>query len=521
MKFSSALNVDVKEWKAGVRMEREGATAILKGMDPALKEEPNSTGDSATEPKFGAGSEFMRAEREEARAKKYRGRKAKLEDQPWILKVGAGKNGRRFRGIRDGGVNRNTSYYVFFQAQDGAFEAVPVSEWYKFNLLAKYKALTAEEAEEQFEKRDKIMNYFGVMKGKKETESGDMDSGSKSKSVKREPRGSFKVSEMDDWANDSDLDSDEDEERSADEGKSKSKKGKGKNNAKKKKKKRDSDEEDGDSEPLEESDEGDFDTRELDYISSSSDEEEDEPEEEKAGRELTGVEDLFMSESEEEENAEKEALIVKPDPDAPEGKEEKSKEKTGEISESSASDSDDSDLDAETSKSALFLPDKKKNERISASNSSSRSQTPVKDTDNGSNSADALFKPSASSAGATSFSSSLGGSSSGSSGPSGNNLKRKLDSNSATNSPSTSSSKKTRSNEPEDILSEETVRRYLMRKPMTATELYKKFKSKVTSFRSHDLVSKIADILRKINPDKQKVRDKGKEIVQFYLRQNR
>lgn len=515
MKFSSALNVDVKEWKSGVRMEREGATAILRGMDAAaaVKDESNANGDS-TEPKFGAGTEFMRAEREEARAKRFRGKKIKLDDQPWILKVGNGKTGRRYRGIRDGGVNRNTSYYVFFQAQDGAFEAVPVSEWYKFNLLAKYKPLTAEEAEEQFEKRDKIMNFFGVMKGKKESETGDMDSTFKSKSVKREPRGSFKVSEMDDWANDSDLDSDEDDDRSGDEGKSKSKKGKGKNNAKKKKKKRESDDEDRDSEPLEESDEGDFDTRELDYISSSSDEDEDEPAEEKVVRELTGVEDLFISESEEEDEnaAEKDPNKIKPDPDAPEKEGEKSKEKTGEISESSASDSDDSDIDeAETSKSALFLPDKKRNERLSASNSSSRSQTPVKDTDNGSNSADTLFKQ-GSSTGATSFGSSIGENGTG---PSGSNVKRKLDASSS--HPSTS--KKARPNGPEEILSEETIRRYLMRKPMTAKELFKKFKSKISNVRSHDLVGKIAEILKKINPDSQKVRDKGKEVTQFYLRQ--
>lgn len=517
MKFSSALNVDVSQWKSGVRMEREGASAILRAMEASSKEDSKAQTADANESKYGAGTEFMRAERDEARARRYRGRKAKLDDQPWILKVGSGKNGRSFRGIRDGGVNRNTSYYVFFQAKDGAFEAVPVSEWYKFNLLAKYKPLTAEEAEEQFEKRDKIMNFFGVMKVKKESETGDMDSSFKSKSVKREPRGSFKVSEMDDWANDSDMDS-EGEGSDDDKKKSKSsKKGKGKNASKKKKKKRDSDDSDRDSEPLEESDEGDFDTLELDYNSSSSDENEDEPEEEKVVREMTGVEDLFISGSEdedEEENAqEKDAAKVKPDPEAGEKDAAvKSKEKSGEISESSASDSDDSDLDAETSKSALFLPDKKRNESLSASNS--RSQTPIRDTDNGSNSADASTRPGGVSTGSTSFSSSLP-STSGNEKSAG--MKRKLDGGAS----GSSSARRNRPNEPEDTVTEEKVRRYLERKPMTAKELYKKFKSKISNIRSHDLVKQIAEILAKIHPEKQKIKDKGKEMTQFYLRPNK
>lgn len=519
MKFSSALNVDVSQWKTGVRMEREGASAILRAMEASAKEDSKTQHGDVSESKFGAGTEFMRAERDEARARKYRGRKAKLDDQPWILKVGSGKNGRSFRGIRDGGVNRNTSYYVFFQAKDGAFEAVPVSEWYKFNLLAKYKPLTAEEAEEQFEKRDKIMNFFGVMKVKKESETGDMDSSSKSKNIKREPRGSFKVSEMDDWANDSDIDSEAD---GSDDEKKKSKaakKGKGKSGSKnKKKKKRDSDDSDRDSEPLEESDEGDFDTLELDYNSSSSDENEDEPEEEKVVREMTGVEDLFISASEDEEDdenaQEKDASKIKPDPDAVEKETgAKSKDKSGEISESSASDSDDSDMDAETSKSALFLPDKKRNESALASNSNS--QTPTRETDNGPNSADASSRAGGSSAPAAGSLGSSVPSTSGNGRPLGS--KRKLEA-AMTGS---SSSRRSRPNEPEEILSEEAVRRYLIRKPMTAKELYKKFRSKISNIRSHDLVTKIAEILGKIRPESQKIKDKGKETIQFYLRPNK
>ena len=58
----------------------------------------------------------------------------------------------RYRGVRGGSVTENASYYVFTQAKDGAFEASPVSEWYNFQHVQRYKALTAEEAEEQFTK---------------------------------------------------------------------------------------------------------------------------------------------------------------------------------------------------------------------------------------------------------------------------------------------------------------------------------------------------------------------------------
>ena len=49
-------------------------------------------------PKFGAGSEFGREDREEARRKKYgiRRRRYNVEDQPWLLKLGSGKTARRY-----------------------------------------------------------------------------------------------------------------------------------------------------------------------------------------------------------------------------------------------------------------------------------------------------------------------------------------------------------------------------------------------------------------------------------------
>lgn len=56
----------------------------------------------------------------------------------------------RYRGVKEGGVSENASYYIFTQAVDGAFEVFPVNHWYNFTPIQRYKSLTAEEAEEQF-----------------------------------------------------------------------------------------------------------------------------------------------------------------------------------------------------------------------------------------------------------------------------------------------------------------------------------------------------------------------------------
>lgn len=42
------------------------------------------------------------------------------------------------------------------QGKDGAFEAYPVEEWYNFKLIQRYKSLSAEEAEKEFERWSSI-----------------------------------------------------------------------------------------------------------------------------------------------------------------------------------------------------------------------------------------------------------------------------------------------------------------------------------------------------------------------------
>lgn len=497
MRFANSLNVDVTKWKVA-RMERERS---VKQQEKAATEEA---------PKFGFGSEYGKDAKEEARRKKYGQyyRKNRGDDFPWVLRVG-GKNGKKFKGTREGGVTENTSYYVFFQAHDGAFEAFPVSEWYNFTAIPRYKPLTSEEAEERYEERHKIYNHFAVMASRKHTEGeGEQSETKLLKNMKKEK--DFKVSDMDDWV-DSDRSGDGSDDDELDGGNQKNGKGKGKGKAKgagKKKggkKKKGSDDDDDDSEPGEESDEGDQEAREVDYMSDLSSSSEEEDLEEKLNKELKGVEDedalrkLVLSDDdddEEEEGKDKEDAkgLAKGDGDEvskgnePAGKVKvKQENKSSDSGTSASDDSDDSDLDDSKFQSAMFLQKKSgstpKNKNGSDQKaSSSRSNTPMTDqagqsnNDNGDNDSKSA-------------------------------LKRKLPS--AENSPSVNKKPKTNdSGSGGEAISEDAVRRYLMRKPMTAAELLQKFKGRKVPLKGQDLVTTIAFILKKLNPDKQTIKGK-------------
>jgi transcription initiation factor TFIIF subunit alpha len=90
MRFNYNLKVDFTspQWK-NVRMERENNMREFKSsMEEDL-------------PKFGAGSEYNRDQKEEARRKKFGiiAKKYNPEAQPWILKTTTGKSAKKFRGV--------------------------------------------------------------------------------------------------------------------------------------------------------------------------------------------------------------------------------------------------------------------------------------------------------------------------------------------------------------------------------------------------------------------------------------
>lgn len=88
---------------------------------------------------------------------------------------------------------------------------------YNFQPIQRYKALSAEEAEQEFSRRNKVMNYFSLMLRKRlrnDEDGGDeeelVEGGKGKRPGKKEKE--LKISEMDEW-----MDSDDDESGSDEE----------------------------------------------------------------------------------------------------------------------------------------------------------------------------------------------------------------------------------------------------------------------------------------------------------------
>ncbi|KAI5635855.1 transcription initiation factor IIF, alpha subunit (TFIIF-alpha) domain-containing protein [Phthorimaea operculella] len=481
MRFNATLNVDFAKWTQ-VKMERENNIKEFKGIDEDM-------------PKFGAGSEYGRDVREEARRKKFGiiARKYKPEDQPWILKVG-GKTGKKFKGIREGGVSENAAYYVFTHAADGAIDAYPLQEWYNFQPIQRYKALSAEEAEQEFGRRNKVMNFFSLMfrKRMRGDEAADDDDPDEKKTKGGKAKKDLKISDMDEWIDsedDSDDDSDaekKDKDEDSDSG-AKKKKDKKKAGAAAKKKKKVEDE------AFEDSDDGDEEGREKDYISDSSESESDH--ENKANKDLKGVAEedalrklLTSDEDSEEEQEQKQEDEDQEDEPTKEGEERASKlkpkkKKQDEVKKESSSEfSSDSDTDPESSsapKKPKKSKDKNKDKEVPAASSSAGASAP------GSASTSRSGTPT----------------------PASNAANAVAAANAAANQPPPKRAKLD-SSYSECGVTEEAVRRYLARKPMTTTELLTKFKSKRTGVSSERLVETMTQILKRINPVKQNINGK-------------
>jgi len=456
MKFNTSdkasVNVDFSKWSQA-RMVRENNEKIFKPMK------------ETDEPKFGAGSAFGKDAKEEARMKKLGiiRKKYNPDIQPWLMRVG-GKGGRKYKGVREGGVTANTTYYVFTHGKDGAFEAYPINEWYNFTPMMRYKTLDADEAEEKFAQRGKILNKWAVMVNKKlkpdqEDEALDGDEGGNKKKGGKEKK-EFKISDMDDWdGSDDGLDTDEEKEKKDDDdsdgGK---KKGRSKDTKKKSKKRKDNDE------AFEDSDVDEAQTREVDYMSDESSDSDNEMENEadiKGVDQDEGLSKMLDSESSSSDD-DKDKNKDKDEEDDEDETGKKKKKKTG-----STANSDD---------------EGKKAKGGSASNS--RSGTPTKDLEKANNAEKRkamvanILDPNASNE------------------PAGK--KSRLDQFGSAGGSGSSTGN--------EAISEDAVRRYLKRRPMTTTDLLKKFRSKKTGIQNAQLVQLLANILKKINPHKQKTK---------------
>ncbi|KAL1490922.1 hypothetical protein ABEB36_011594 [Hypothenemus hampei] len=470
MRFNGNLGVDFGKWTQ-VKMERENNMREYKGVDEE-------------QPKFGAGSEFGREAKEEARRKNWASvaKKYRADDQPWILKC-YGSTIKKFKGIREGGISENTAYYVFTHAEDGAIEAFPLQEWYKFQSIQRYKALSAEEAEMEFTKRNKHLNYFSLMMRKrlKGEEDVELDEeGEKNKKTSKKKDKDLKISDMDEWMDSSDADSDsEREEKEDDNEDAKDKGGKKKKAVTKLKKKRDTD-----LEAVEDSDDGDEEGREVDYISDSSESEPENVNLEGVAEEK-GLKKLLNSDEEESEDSDKDK-----DKNEEEEKEEENKEKADE----------DKDKNKKKKKKPTKEKKKKENDPDDDFSSDSTSEEEGKKKKNDKKDKDKSdTKVESASENSSRTASPI------------NESKRKI----VTDALAGPSSKKAKPDLPNFIpglaesgITEDAVRKYLMRKPMTTTELLQKFKSKKTGLSSEQLVNIMTQILKKINPTKQTLKGK-------------
>ncbi|XP_062294468.1 general transcription factor IIF subunit 1 [Scomber scombrus] len=501
MAFNAGDKVNCSTWTQA-RMERDMSARRIYG------EEESAEG--------AAGSEFGKKQREEARRKKFGivTREFKAEDQPWILKVN-GKAGKRFKGLKKGGVTENASYYIFTQCPDGAFEAFPVQGWYNFTPQAKHRTLTAEEAEEEWGRRNKVVNHFSIMLQRRlrEQERGDVDDDENEKSGKKKKKGGGRGGDLriHDLEDDLEMSSNDSDSSMGDdgEGKSKTKKDTGKGKGKKKKKS-------NDKEALEDSDDGDYEGLEVDYMSdeSSSDEEPEKGKPSKGEDLPKGIDEASESEEESEEEKQNEEE-TKEEEEEEDGKKtpvqvdkKKKKDSSGE-SESS----DDSDIEGETA-SALFMkkrtPPKRGGGRGSAGSSKTGSRPGTPSIDSATTSSTLRAAASKLEQGKRHPQGP------GTDSPAAKRLKMEPSSQSPVPSgkstPQPPSGKSTPSSS--DVqLTEEAVRRYLIRKPMTTKDLLKKFQTKRTGLSSEQTVNVLAQILKRLNPERKNINEK----MHFYL----
>jgi len=313
----------------------------------------------------------------------------------------------------------------------------------------------------------KILNKWALMVNKKvksgvEEEVEEPEEGEK-KAKGKDSKKELKISDMDDWEEDDDVFGSDSEKEEDDEKEDKKKRSK--DTKKKTKKKKD------DNEAFEDSDDGDDEGREVDYMSDESSDSEDEMIQEaniKGVDQDEGLAKMLDSDSSSEDEEKKKK----------EGEEEDKKKKKG-------------DENGEGSGGKK----KGKGGSKAGSKNSSRATTPTEEVEKTDKAEKRkaivanILDPNAEPAGKKSRLEQFGASSqSGGSTSVSNN----------------------------DAISEDTVRRYLRRRPMTTTDLLKKFRSKRTGIQNAQLVQLLAHILKKINPHKQKV----KGVTYLSLKEN-
>ncbi|OAQ35108.1 Rap30/74 interaction domain-containing protein [Linnemannia elongata AG-77] len=99
-------------------------------------------------------------------------KKKEIEAAPWVLDDYDSQN--NWTGQLEGGQGAN--YVLFVFAEDG-FKVVPADKWYKFSPKLQYATLTAEEAEEQYQKSQKQSNSIRWLMRSKNKKAEDGEEG--------------------------------------------------------------------------------------------------------------------------------------------------------------------------------------------------------------------------------------------------------------------------------------------------------------------------------------------------------
>ncbi|KAI6243089.1 Transcription initiation factor IIF subunit alpha [Aphelenchoides fujianensis] len=486
LQFNGPLKVDPGTWtRQVIQMAREDNRA-------------HTVGPTEIKQDYGQGSEYGRAAREEQRRKKY-GRQARTyhhDRQPWQLTIrepkaeaeGGGSStattDRVFRSVCEGGAGEHSDYWVFLKAGNN-FHAHKVDDWYRFMPMPRHRTLDIDQAEEEFQHRNKVLNQFALKAQiQQKLKDADEDGGRVSKPV------ALKI--KDEGSSDEDGEEDEtskigDANADPNAAGKKGAKGKKKANGREAKEKRQR-VQNGDEVAAYESEDGEDEGREYDYISDSGSDtsREDMKDEEKMDRDLVAVGDETgmrdESEDSEEENSNdaknedangKRKLLkrlkqAEQEADGEEGDDAKKAAPAADEKDSSGSDSDDPD----SPKGKTSLKDRKRqlmDEAAAEGSDAKRAKSSREATPAGGGGGSRATSPAAAA-------------------------------------------------EPqEDRLDHATVRRFLSRRPHTTKELITKLRPFCQDIGRSEIVARLADILRDINPHQFRQHVRGKEVLFFSM----
>jgi transcription initiation factor TFIIF subunit alpha len=464
-RFNQNLNVDISQWpNKEVHMRREDNRKEV--LNDAIVQD------------YGAGSAFGQAAREEARRKKY-GRQARsynLDKQPWLLDIKESETKtKKYKSIVER-TGEHADYWIFVK-QGQKFFAHKVSDWYQFLPQVQHKVLDIEQAEEQFQQRNRVMNQFALKAQIQQQMKDNEEDGGKTVRASN-----LIIKDKDVISTDED---DEDNEDDLDEEAKKQKKRMKKphNNPKKDKRVR---VENGDEVARYESDDGDDEGREFDYMSDSGSESDRETKtvEEKQDEALVGVGDeqglknLIDDRDTDEDEEEDEEGITEEGKDLANKLKEQEEDGEGR-NRRDTDESEDEDPDATDFTSPLLLQAKRQDDRKrpatgDVTDSAGSSQPKKIKTEKGSSQQSSSGSMAASGASAVT------------------------------------------EREQKNML-EDQIRRLLTRRPHTTKELLSLIRPQFEKVEKTVLVNKLAEVLKVIGPKQFRKLQGKKEVLYFSL----